>query len=373
MARKNLKLRVDESGCLEVVDPGYDTLDLIRSINPEFEIKTEPLPQFRTPRFQSARKIGCNLSLKSVENEEEGTLWNLHNQLLNTLPIESKSRGKDEASLLDLKIELAYRVLKSCQLCGRRCGVDRTSGEKGVCGLGLDATVFEHFIHIAEEPQINPSLNLVLAGCGLQCVFCQQSQLLNPASIKGNNLKAYFWKKLDKRGARSLSFIGGNPDESLYAILGFLNDAPARWNLPVVWNCSGYATIETVSLLNGIVDAYVPDYKYGNPACGGNLAGAPEYSDIALAAIEAMLKQDVPVIVRILLLPGHAECCHIPILENLKAIDNCGNLFVSIRDQYCPEGIVKDMDNHPMNKRVTKEEAFHVREHAQNLHLKLTD
>ena len=154
MARKNLKLRVDAEGRLEVVDPGYDTLELIHSIDPGFEIKTAPLPLFLTPRFLKVKEMGCGLSLKSLENAGEGELWDLHNHLLDRLPTEAKARQTDEASLLDLKIELSYRVLKSCRLCGRRCGVDRTIGEKGVCGLGMEATVSEHFVHIAEEPPV---------------------------------------------------------------------------------------------------------------------------------------------------------------------------------------------------------------------------
>jgi len=371
MARKNLKLRVDDEGRLEVVDPGYDTLELIHSIDPGFEIKTAPLPLFSVPRFLKVKKMGCGLSSKELETLSEGALWDLHNQLLDRLPIGTKSKQTNEASFLDLKIEVAYRVLKSCRLCGRRCGVDRTTGEKGVCGLGMEATLFEHFVHIAEESPVNPSLNLMLAGCGLQCRFCQQDHLLNPSSVMGHSLRGPLWKRLNKKGARTISFIGGNPDESIYAILRFLSDAPPRWALPVVWNCSGYATMETVSLLDGLIDAYVTDYKYGTPECGDNLAGAPEYSDTACVAIEAMLRQEAPVIVRILILPGHVECCHITILERMKAIDKRENLLISLRDQYCPGGFLKETNNHSMNKRVTAEEAHQVREHAHNLHFKL--
>lgn len=366
MSRKNLKLRVDSEGRLEVVDPGYDTLELIRSINPGFKIETAPLPCFIAPRFQSARKMGCGLSLESLKKSEEGTLWDLHHRLLEQSTAEARAKHSREASLLDLKIELAYRILKSCRLCGRRCGVDRTIGEKGICGLGMEATVFEHFVHIAEEPPVNPALNIILGGCGLRCKFCQQDHLLDPSSVVGDPLKSPLWRRLNKKGARTLSFIGCNPDESLFAILRFLADAPVRWALPVIWNCHGYATIETLSLLNGLIDAYVTDYKYGNPVCGDNLAGAPGYSDTAFSAIEAMLRQEVPVIVRILILPGHVGCCHIPILERIKAIDKRELLILSVRDQYCPEGSIKQMDKHPMNRRVTADEAHRVRAYAQS-------
>jgi putative pyruvate formate lyase activating enzyme len=371
MARKNLKIRVDAEGRLEIVDPGYDTLALICSIDPGFKIKTAPLPFFTSPRFLKVREMGCGLSFEGLENTGEGDLWDLHDHLLDRLMTEAKARQTDEASFLNLKIELAYRVLKSCRLCGRRCGVDRTMGKTGVCGLGMEATVSEHFVHIAEEPPVNPALNIVLSGCGLQCRFCQQEHLLDPSSVVGDPLKRPLWKRLNNKSARTLSFIGGNPDESLYAILRFLSDAPTQWALPVIWNCNGYATIETLRLLNGLIDAYIPDYKFGNPVCGDNLAGAPGYSDTAVAAIEAMLGQGVPVIVRILVLPGHVDCCHIPILERLKDMDKSGCLIISIRHQYCSEGIIKEINGHPMNKRATADEACRVRECAQNLHFNL--
>lgn len=371
MARKNLKVRVGDEGSLEVVDPGYDTLALIRSIDPRFKIKTAPLPLFTSPRFLKVKSMGCGLSLKTIENSEEGKLWDLHSRLLPRLPVEAEVERTNEASLLDLKIELAYRVLQSCRLCGRRCSVDRTKGEKGVCDLGMEATVYEHFVHIAEEPPVNPSLNVVLSGCGLKCRFCQQDHLLDPSAVAGDPLERRLWKHLDTKEARTLSFIGGNPDESLFAILWFLADAPARWVLPIVWNCNGYATAETLQLLNGLIDAYVADCKYGNPVCGEDLAGAPGYPDTAFAAVEAMLRQEVPVILRILVMPGHVECCHIPILERLNALDKEGHLIISIRDQYCPEGIIKKVTDHPMNKRATAAETLRVRECAQKLHLNL--
>ena len=200
MARKNLKVRVGDEGRLEVVDPGYDTLALIRSIDPGFKIKTAPLPFFTSPRFLKVREMGCGLSLKDLEISGEGALWDLHNHLLGRLPTGAKARQPEEASLLDLKIEIAYRVLKSCRLCGRRCGVDRTIGEKGVCGLGMEATVFEHFVHIAEEPPVNPSLNIVLTGCGLQCRFCQQAHLLDPSSVAGRSIGQTSMEAIEQEG-----------------------------------------------------------------------------------------------------------------------------------------------------------------------------
>lgn len=132
---------------------------------------------------------------------------------------------------------------------------------------GYHLSIASSLIHIAEEPPINPSLLLSLSGCGLRCRYCQQAALLDPASVDGEQLDAAMWEKLCIDGARSLSFIGGNPDESLYAVLRFLATAPSNWELPVVWNCHAYGTPETMRLLDGLVDVYVPDFKYGDEYC----------------------------------------------------------------------------------------------------------
>jgi len=370
MARKNLKLRVDDEGRLEIVDPGFDTLDLLRSINPDFQIQTAPLPSFASPRFLETRKQGCGLKLESMKALTDERLWDVHDQTLEDMPTRHMRKDPDEASLLDLKIELACRIMKSCHLCGRNCGVNRIAGERGKCGLGTNAVVLEHFVHIAEEPPINPSLNLFLAGCGLQCCFCQQRHLLTPSTITGDQLEPSLWKRLKKKDARSLSFIGGNPDESLLGILKFLSTAPKRWRLPIVWNCHAYATQETVKLLHGVVDAYVPDMKFGNPECGNELAGSNNYWDISKIAISSMVAQEVPVIVRILLLPGHFSCCHEPILKFLSGLADSSYLLISIRDQYCPGDLTDKTIDNILSERTSPEENTLAVGYARQLNLK---
>jgi putative pyruvate formate lyase activating enzyme len=231
--------------------------------------------------------------------------------------------------------------------------------------------VAEHFVHIAEEAPINPSLVLNLAGCGLRCRFCQQGALLNPAQVIGALLTPALWDTLSTHGARSLSFVGGNPDESLDAILRFLAAMPVDWRLPIVWNCHAYGTLETVELLDGVVDAYVPDCKYGTEACGRRLSGVRQYPATAQAAVAAMLAQGVPVIVRILVLPGHFECCHGPVLDWLATLGG-ERLFVSVRGQYCPDWQITARDG-ALARRPRPEETEVVRARARRLRLSLLD
>jgi putative pyruvate formate lyase activating enzyme len=226
-------------------------------------------------------------------------------------------------------------------------------------------------VHIAEEPPINPSLVLNLAGCGLGCRYCQQWKLLDTSQVFGDALEPRLWQALDAEGARTISFAGGNPDESLFAILGFLRDAPEGWNLPVVWNSHAYSSPETLGLLDGVVDIYLPDLKYGNNDCGLRWSGVPNYFDVARQAIEQMLDHKVPVIVRMLVLPGHAGCCHIPALRWLAKVATT-NLSLTVRSQYCPDWKVTGQDG-PMAARPDPADTHSVREEAGRLGLRVLD
>ena len=361
-----MKSRIDSEGNLAVVDPGFDSLELLQTIYPEYEISMAELPGFTSPRFLLTRNMGSSVS--DLTELSEDNLWDIHDSVMAEPPTGILSVAS--ASILDLKIELARRILSHCHLCAHRCGVDRIQGETGICGLGAQATVANAFVHIAEEPPINPSLLISLAGCGLRCRYCQQWELLDPA-ISGESLEASLWHRLPTDGARSLSFIGGNPDESLYAILCFLADAPDDWSLPVVWNSNGYASPETVRLLEGIVDCYVPDFKYGSDDCTGKLSGAPGYPEAARETIRAMLSQGVPVIVRILALPGHFWCCNVPVLEML-AFMKSKHLYISVLGQYWPDWQITEADGE-MARHITMDEVRQVHDLACKLGLQIIE
>ena len=388
MTRTASRVRIDQTGALEVVDPGFDAVPLLRSVDPAFDIRSAPLDGFVAPRLLETRAVGCGASGADLGSVPDRDLWAIHRDLRRRMRLDAASprragsprpgaagsgenpaRRAGEGSLIDVKIELARRLLQDCRLCGQRCSVDRTRGETGVCGLGTDAVVAEHFVHVAEEPPINPSLVLNLAGCGLRCRYCQQGRLLAPPRVAGETLDAGLWRRLDPTGARSLSFVGGNPDESLYAILCFLSAAPVDWKLPIAWNCHAYGGPEALELLDGVVDAFVPDVKYGNDGCGERLSGVSGYSAAARSNLEAMLAQGVPVIARVLVLPGHVDCCHLPALDALRALAS-PRLVVSIRGQYSPDYRITARDG-ALARRVAADEVEAVRRHAADRGLPL--
>lgn len=347
MARRKLDLRVRPDGSLEVVDPSFDTLALLQEVDPRFTVRSAPLPRFDSPRFVRTNRTGAGATRREAEQLTLDQLCALHGERLEALvasQADPVKRGRGEMSLLQLKALIAGRMLEHCQLCARRCGVDRSAGNAGPCGLGPRAYVAEHFVHIAEEAPINPSLLLSVRGCAMRCRYCQQHELLDARGSPAEILGRSFWRRIDFSGARSLSFIGGNPDESLPSILDFLCHAPGDFSLPVVWNHHAFSATEAIDLLEQVVDAYVPDLKYGSDECAMRLSGVKGYFAAAQKAIRRQLEQDVQVIVRILVLPGHFECCHRPALEFLASLGRDDQLLVSIRDQYAPDWKITAFD-----------------------------
>ncbi|MEK7273801.1 MAG: radical SAM protein, partial [Candidatus Desantisbacteria bacterium] len=316
--------------------------------DPDYRIKTAPLPGFTTPRFLLARAKKTPLLKEELPFMTKDILEEIHERMLKEMAkADSQTFTNDNVSLLDIKIELARRELMKCELCGRRCGVNRFEGEIGFCGLGIDAYVGGMFIHISEEPPINPSLLIELCGCGMRCKFCQKAELrdeiVNPKILLDRNL----WEIIDTTDARSLSFIGGNPDESLFAILRFLDAVPMDFPLPIVWNCHGYGNRIVYKILEGIVDAYIPDVKYGNDNCAKKWSQTYGYIETVKGCIAEITRQGVPVYVRILVLPGHSECCHIPTIHWLKEYQD--RIIVNIMAQYSPDSMITKTDKQMAN------------------------
>lgn len=355
MFRTMLRTRLFEDGSVEIIDPDIESLPLLRAINPEFKIKHAGLENFTNPRFQYTRKIYLPIETDNLSSISIERLWDVHDSAIKSLP-KGKRYKKTEVSLLDVKIELAKRYLKECKLCGRKCGVDRLSGQRGICGVGVHALAAEYFIHISEEAPVNPSLNINLRGCGLRCRFCQQHEILDPGG-PGVLITSDLWKQLTLTGARSISFVGGNPDESLYAILGFISYAPKKLKKPVVWNSNGYASKIVYKLLSGIVDAYIPDMKFYSKICSKSLSGCENYFEMFQEGIAEMVKQDVPIFVRMLIMPGHKKCCHEPLIEFLAKYNH--QLKLNILGQYYPDYMISEKD-FPMNSRSKQSEIEHL-------------
>ena len=362
MSGRSIKCNITPDGRLFIVDPGLDCLGLIKKLWPDFRLQSvSPSPGF-VPSFQRTRRIFMpEIAPDKLPILDTARLWELHERALKE-GIESRY-SNNGVSLLDLKIELARRELQRCGLCGWQCGVNRFK-EKGRCGLGPDAYYDEPFVHVAEEAVITPCAMIRLAGCALTCVFCQARESCAPQPLK--QLGSGLWDALASDEyfprAAALEFGGGNPDESACAILEALAAAPGSLRLPVVMNDNGYASPVLYRLLDGVVDVWLTDFKYGNDACGRKLSGVGNYVEVAEEGLRQMCGQKAKTIVRMLVLPGHVECCHEKTLEKLAVFR--GKIWLSIIDSYVPDWKAR---NHPdLNRLVSEGEIVRLRESARS-------
>ncbi len=193
------------------------------------------------------------------------------------------------------RVREAYRRLKSCDLCPHDCGVNRLAGERGACGAGAHPRIASANVHRGEEPPISGtrgSGTIFLSGCSLKCRFCQNfpiSQLGNGEDLTTAKLTQRMLK-LQRQRVHNINFV--TPTHYLPQILAALYLAiPQGFNLPIVWNSSGYEKVDVLRLLDGVVDIYLPDMKYAASEPANDISGAPGYPDINRGAVSEMLRQ----------------------------------------------------------------------------------
>lgn len=196
---------------------------------------------------------------------------------------------------LDRAIGRSEALLSACTLCPRRCGVDRTRGETGFCRTGEGAILASFGPHFGEEPCLvgeGGSGTLFFAGCNLGCLFCQNweiSHKMEGREVDDAELAAVMLS-LQQGGCENINLV--TPTHVVPQILRALRiAAEAGLRLPLVWNSGGYEAVETLALLSGIVDIYLPDFKWITPAPGQRLAGVADYPDRACAALVEMQRQ----------------------------------------------------------------------------------
>jgi putative pyruvate formate lyase activating enzyme len=232
------------------------------------------------------------------------------------------------------RAEAAQRHYRACTLCEHRCGVDRAAGQRGRCRAGVEARVWRHRIEYGEELQLIPSHLFYLSGCNLGCAFCVQGgEAFDPS--QGRPLEGRWLRETIDRGigqgARNVQWIGGEPTIHLPAILA----ASAHCGVlpPVVWKSNFFATDDAWSLLAGLVDVHVADFKFGNDACARRLAVVDDYLAVVTRNLLTVAANG-RLIVRHLLLPGHFDCCYRPIVQWMRR--SLPRVPMSIREGYLP-------------------------------------
>lgn len=229
--------------------------------------------------------------------------------------------------------EAARALARTCGLCAHACGVDRLAGERGRCGSGPVPLVGDARLHLGEEAAIAPSYALGLTGCTWHCLYCHVPSLVNGVD-SGVPLGPAHAREAAASGAASLSFVGGNPDQHLPGILGWIAALPEDWGLPLVWNSNLYGAPALYALLDGVVDWHVADWRYGNDDCGARLSGVPDAATVAARNLALLAAGSAPLIVRVLVLPGHATCCALPAVAAIARI--APGARVNVMAQYHP-------------------------------------
>jgi len=193
------------------------------------------------------------------------------------------------------RVERLRASLKRCVLCPRQCGVDRTAGEEGFCRLGAGMVINSALPHHGEEPPLSGRRGagtIFFSSCNMRCVFCQNYQISHAAAGRpvSEEELAGIMLELESQGCHNVEPV--TPTPHLAGIMGALLGARERGlSLPLVFNCGGYERAEIVRLLDGMVDIYLPDFKYGVAETARRLSGAADYPRHALAALGEMVRQ----------------------------------------------------------------------------------
>lgn len=251
---------------------------------------------------------------------------------------------------LSARVEVAHSWLSACRACPRACGTDRAGGERGVCRTGRHAIVDAAYPHRGEEPCLSGwrgSGTIFFANCNLECVFCQNWEISQAGAgheVTTDEL-ASLMLRLQLQGCHNINLV--TPEHVVPQVVEALVAAiAAGLRLPVVYNTSAYDALESLRLLDGLIDIYMPDFKFWEPATAGRLCGARDYPERAREAIAEMQRQvgvlrldregiaRRGVLVRHLVLPGMAAESA-AILEWL-AREISHDTYVNIMGQYRP-------------------------------------
>jgi putative pyruvate formate lyase activating enzyme len=200
-----------------------------------------------------------------------------------------------EAGELERRAATAVAALASCRVCPRGCEANRLHDERGVCGLGRNARVASSFPHHGEEDCLrgrHGSGTVFFAGCNLECLFCQNweiSQGVNGSVVEPEEL-AEMMLQLQRWGCHNINLV--SPSHVIAPVLAALEIAAHRGlRLPLVYNSGGYDSFEGLTLLDGVVDVYMPDMKYGDSSMGQACSGVPDYREVNQAAVREMHRQ----------------------------------------------------------------------------------
>ncbi len=256
----------------------------------------------------------------------------------------------------------------SCNICPRECGIDRNNGKTGFCRTKNEILVARASLHHWEEPCISGtkgSGTVFFSGCNLACVYCQNYKISRGNTgkeISSERLCEIFFE-LKEKGAHNINLV--TPTHFLPQVIKAIKKAKDNSiNIPFVYNCGGYEKVESLKALDGLIDIYMPDFKYMSPHLSEKYSSAPDYSEVAKGAILEMVRQ-IPecefdkaglmkkgVIVRHMMLPGGLSDSKKILKYLIKTYKS--QIYISIMNQFTP---TENLENYPeINRKVTDRE-----------------
>ncbi len=270
--------------------------------------------------------------------------------------------------LLREKIQQAAAMLQSCTLCPRKCRVNRKAGEKGICRTTEQAIVYGYHAHFGEESPLvgrYGSGTIFFTHCNLKCNFCQNFEISHKGMGKpvSEMELANMMLELQKEGCHNINFV--TPSHVVPQILSAVLLAAERGlSLPLIYNSSAYDAVETLQILDGVVDIYMPDFKFWDPRTSDITCGAPDYPDAARKAIVEMHRQVGDLVmdasglarrgllIRHLVMPGGLS----ETLEIMKFIATkvSADTYVNVMAQYHPSGDIGSMKS--LRRQITPQE-----------------
>ena len=257
---------------------------------------------------------------------------------------------------------------ENCLLCPRKCGINRRTGQTGVCGVSSEIKVARAALHYWEEPCISGKRGsgaVFFSGCSLHCVFCQNREISDgkEGKVISKERLSDIVMELAGKGANNINLV--TPGQYIPDIVWAVNDAKSRgMKLPIIYNTSGYENVTELKLLEGIVDVYLPDFKYMDSTLSARYSRAKDYPSVAKQALSEMVRQQPDVviddatgliqkgvIVRQLLLPGHVNDAK-AVLKYLYDTYH-DHVYISMMSQFTPIAL---KDYPEINRTVTKRE-----------------
>lgn len=395
-----------------------------------FEVSINRMPA----KYLISKSISCNISDLKLVGEDE--LWEEHRNLmeqflkrwkavrLGEVDIMFDLAWQQKTSLMDLNVELVKRMLKHCNFCHWNCQVDREINKHGTCQLESTSKVSSYFHHRGEELVFRGNMGsgtIFFTSCNMRCSFCQNGDIStdkdNGIPITPNLLALMIWQ-LRMEGCHNTNWVGGDPTIHLHTIVQAIsildslkmpninksknkeeedlnyikavkadNSYLSTWyinseyafyqkrlfNSPQLWNSNFFMSKETMHVLRSLMDAWLPDFKFGPGKCALDLSRTPWYWDTVTNNLRLIHEWGEDFVIRHLIMPNHVDCCTKPVLDWIAR--NMPEIPINIMDQYYPDNLCDSSSPkyreryNEISRSPTEEEIIRSYQYAKDLGL----